>query len=110
VRASPGDPGGLAPRLDVEDGGNAVRMLFSRLGFDQTRAREGVDHLRLYRAMHDEKRKILHQRPRHDEHRHAAETRRTFTAPSPRSRQGPLAAYHGKNFLNDVLCFLGFRR
>jgi phage terminase large subunit len=68
----------IAPRLDVEDGINAVRTLFSRLWVDRTRAREGLDHLRLYRATYDEKRKILSQRPLHDEHSHAADALRTF--------------------------------
>jgi hypothetical protein len=57
---------------------NAVRTLLPRLGSDRARAREGVDPLRLCRAMDDEKRKILHQHPRRDEHRHAAEARRTL--------------------------------
>jgi phage terminase large subunit len=74
-----------------------VRTLFSRFWFDRTRAREGLEHLRLYRAMYDEKRKILSQRPLHDENSHAADALRTF-AMSYRSTS-PRVARRGRKEL-----------
>ncbi len=66
----------IAPRLAVEDGINATRVLFSRLWFDAKACAQGLECLRNYRKQWDDKRKSFHDRPYHDWSSHGADALR----------------------------------
>lgn len=68
---------GRDPRLvvnnPVDEGINAVRVLFSRIWMDADRCKDGIEALRQYRTDFDEKTKAFKDRPRHDWTSHAAD-------------------------------------
>lgn len=66
----------IAPRLGVEDGINATRVLFSRMWFDEKACARGLECLRNYRKQWDEKKKTFHDRPFHDWSSHGADALR----------------------------------
>jgi len=66
----------IAPMLDVEDGINALRTLFSRMFFDAAKCRTLVEALKNYRKKWDDKRKVFENRPYHDWSSHFADAGR----------------------------------
>ena len=56
----------VAPRLDVADGINAVRMMLPKCFFDAKKCEEGLMRLRQYRREWDDKRRAWRERPFHD--------------------------------------------
>nr|DAO60178.1 MAG TPA: large terminase [Caudoviricetes sp.] len=71
--ASLGVRGKVLPRASVEDGISAVRLLLPLCRFDETRCRDGLEALRLYRKAWDERRGVFQLRPLHDWTSHAAD-------------------------------------
>ena len=67
----------VAPRLPVDDGINAVRVMLPRCWFDAERCKGGLDAMRMYRKDYDEKLKVFRDRPLHDWSSHAADAFRT---------------------------------
>lgn len=65
--------GTVVPRLEVEDGVNAVRRILPRCWFDKVRCARGLEALRQYRKEWDEKLKSFKQRPLHDWSSHASD-------------------------------------
>lgn len=63
----------VLPREDVEQGINAVRMLFSRCWFDEAKCREGLDALMNYRREYAEKLGQFKPVPLHDWASHGAD-------------------------------------
>ena len=63
----------IAPKLSIEDGINAVRMLLPRCYFDKKKTATGVEALKQYRQEFDEKRKGYTGRPLHDWASHPAD-------------------------------------
>lgn len=63
----------IAPNLDVQDGIQAVRMMFSRCWFDEEKTKEGIEALRLYQREYDDDKKAFKDKPRHDWTSHAAD-------------------------------------
>lgn len=63
----------IAAMTPVEDGINAVRMIFPRLWIDENRCRAGIEVLKNYRKEWDEKRKAFKDRPLHDWASHGAD-------------------------------------
>jgi phage terminase large subunit len=63
----------IAPRLGVDDGINAARLLLARCWFDQTRTADGVELLKQYRRKWNEERKCFEPTPLHDHTSHAAD-------------------------------------
>ncbi len=63
----------IAPKLGVDDGINAARLLLARCWFDRTRCNDGIEALKLYRREWDEERKVFKPRPLHDFCSHAAD-------------------------------------
>jgi phage terminase large subunit len=63
----------VAPRLGVDDGINAARLLLARCWFDQGRTADGVELLKQYRRAWNEERKCFEPRPLHDHTSHAAD-------------------------------------
>lgn len=63
----------IAPEHRVEDGINGARVILPRCWFDKIRCERGVDCLKLYRSMYDEKLKVFSTHPLHDYTSHAAD-------------------------------------
>ena len=60
----------------VEDGINALRVMFPRIRFDAGATRDGIEALRQYRVDFDEKTKAFKNHPRHDWTSHSADAAR----------------------------------
>lgn len=71
---------GRKPRLvadhKVDDGINALRVMFSRIWWDKDACAAGIEALRQYRADYDEKLKTFKDKPRHDWTSHTADAAR----------------------------------
>lgn len=63
----------VAAMQSVEDGINAVRLLFPRMWFDERKCAQGIEVLKNYRKEWDEKRKSFKERPLHDWASHGAD-------------------------------------
>lgn len=63
----------IAPKLSIDDGIEAVRMLLPRCWFDEVRCNVGLEALRQYKAEYDAKRQVYKPRPEHDWTSHAAD-------------------------------------
>lgn len=83
----------IAPRLDVADGINAVRTLFSRMWFDEKACAQGIECLRNYAKKWDEKRKVFEERPFHNWASHGADAMR-YLAVTYKERTAP----HGDRY------------
>lgn len=68
----------IVPRGQVDDGINAVRMIFNQCWFDEKKCKRGLDALRNYSKDWDEKRKEFRSYPRHDWSSHGADAFRAF--------------------------------
>lgn len=66
------------PKLSIEDGINATRMIFNRCWFDESKCGEGLQCLRHYRYEVDPDTKLFSKRPLHDINSHAADAFRYF--------------------------------
>lgn len=66
----------IVPRLAVADGINAVRRAFPAMWFDKTKAEFLIRSIKRYRREFDDKRNVFYDKPRHDEHSHAADALR----------------------------------
>jgi hypothetical protein len=71
--ASMGLKARIAPKLKVEDGINAARLLLPRCWFDARKCAYGIEALKQYRQEMDEKRKAFTGRPLHDFASHGAD-------------------------------------
>lgn len=63
----------VAPRLSLESGIEAVRMILSRCWFDESRCEQGIKCLENYRKQYNEKYKVYGDKPFHDYTSHAAD-------------------------------------
>ena len=68
----------VCPKLPVEDGIQAARMLIATCWFDAERCRAGIEALRMYRRDWDPKRQEYRSHPRHDFASHYADAFRYF--------------------------------
>jgi phage terminase large subunit len=66
----------VAPRLKVEDGISAVRMVLNRCWFDKEKCARGVEALKQYRTKFDETKKTFSDSPLHDWTSHGADALR----------------------------------
>lgn len=86
----------VLPRHEIDDGINAVRVIFNRMWFDRAGCERGLECLRMYRSEFDEKNQVLKPRPLHNFASHAADAfrcgvmgakepveKKKFKAPSP---------------------------
>ena len=67
-----------AERLEIEDGINAARSLFSQCWFDKEKCHRGINALKNYKKDWDEKNKVFRNNPKHDWASHGADAFRTF--------------------------------
>ena len=56
----------IAPKLPVNEGIDAVRLVFSKCWFDKDKCKEGIEALKSYHKEYDETRKCYNDRPYHD--------------------------------------------
>ncbi|SRR6266404_7441534 len=66
-------PARVLPRASVDDGINAVRVLLPRCNFDKVKCERGLDCLRQYQKIWDDKLKVFANTPRHDWTSHGAD-------------------------------------
>lgn len=71
------------PNLPVHDGIEAVRMFLARCHFDQAECRHGLEALRSYRSLWDEKRQVAVSKPIHDWASHGADAMRYLALGEP---------------------------
>ena len=65
--------GRVIPKMKVDDGINAVRMLLPRCWFDATRCAKGLEALRWYQRMYDERSGDFKSSPLHDWSSHGSD-------------------------------------
>ena len=63
----------IAPEVSIEDGINAVRVMFARCWFDEAKCADGLKGLRAYRKEWDTERATWKSQPRHDWASHPAD-------------------------------------
>lgn len=68
----------VVPKLDVEDGINASRLLLSKTWVDAENCKRGIDSLKNYERKWDNKNKIFQSRPLHNWASHGADGFRTL--------------------------------
>ena len=68
----------IVPRLSVDDGIQAVRLLLSRCWFDDEKCKEGLRMLKNYRKEYDEKRDVYKRSPEHNFASHGSDAFRTL--------------------------------
>lgn len=68
----------IAPKLEIEDGINAARNIFSRCYFDSEKCHRGLNCLKNYKKDWDEKNKVFRSFPKHDWASHGSDAFRTF--------------------------------
>jgi len=89
----------IAPKVKLEDGINAARMLLPRCWFDAKKCHQGIEALKQYRQEYDEKRKGYTGRPLHDWASHPSDAFRYLavslkdSAPALRPIEYPKHAY-----------------
>jgi hypothetical protein len=66
----------IAPKLNLDDGIQAVRSMLDRCWFDEQRCNRGIEALRQYQRDFDEKGRTWRGRPRHDWTSHGADAMR----------------------------------
>lgn len=78
----------VAPRLRVEDGINAVRMVLNRMWFDAEKCARGVEALKQYRTEYDEKKKVFKSTPMHDWTSHPSDAMRYLVTGLKKTEKG----------------------
>jgi hypothetical protein len=68
----------IAPRMDIMDGIQALRLLLPRSWFDKDNCKTGIEALRMYRRIYDDKRQEFQSHPYHDWTSHYADAARYF--------------------------------
>jgi hypothetical protein len=68
----------IAPRLDVQHGIDAARLVLPNCWFDAVRCQDGIEALRAYRRQYDEVKKIFSDTPLHDWSSNGADAFRYF--------------------------------
>lgn len=68
----------VVPRLPLDDGIHAVRQIFNRCWFDETKCKQGLNALGSYHKEYDEKRREYKNSPFHDWSSHGADSFRYF--------------------------------
>lgn len=68
----------IAPKLPIDDGINAARMIFNKCWFDEKKCHEGLLALKNYHKEYDDKRQQYKPQPLHDWSSHAADAFRYF--------------------------------
>ena len=73
-----GLPFQVIPKIAIDDGIHALRLIFNRLWFDKVKCKDGLNALRQYHKEFDDKRGEFKSKPFHDWSSHAADALRGF--------------------------------
>lgn len=94
----------VLPRIPVDDGINAVRLLLPTCRFDATRCAHGLESLRQYRRDYDENRRTFRPTPLHDWTSHDADALRYLaTGLEPEAAVTPdIPRYSGRRRFQQV--------
>ena len=76
----------IVPKLSIEDGINAVRMVLGRCWWDYEKCKDGLDALRQYRWQTNDKGEIKNK-PVHDWTSHSADAFRYFAVGNQQTTQ-----------------------
>jgi hypothetical protein len=68
----------VVPKLDINDGIQAVRNILNRCWFDKVKCEKGLDCLNSYHKEWDEENQIFKSKPEHDWASHGADSFRYF--------------------------------
>lgn len=68
----------LVPELSLQDGIEAARIILPKCWFDEKVVYDGLEHLRAYKREWDERTQTYRNKPKHDQHSHAADAFRYF--------------------------------
>lgn len=68
----------VAPRLPIDDGINSVRSILPRCWFDKENTKQGLNALKFYHKVYDDKNQTYKLRPEHDWSSHGADAFRIF--------------------------------
>jgi len=63
----------LIPQMSLVDGIEAARMILPQCWFHEQATYDGLEHLRAYMREYDERTQAYRNRPKHDQHSHAAD-------------------------------------
>jgi phage terminase large subunit len=63
----------IVPELSLQDGIEAARLTLPKCWFNEKATYEGIEHLRAYMREWDERTQTFRNRPKHDQHSHAAD-------------------------------------
>jgi phage terminase large subunit len=63
----------LVPEMSLQDGIEAARLVINRCWFHEEATYDGVEHLRAYMREWDERTQTYRNKPKHDQHSHAAD-------------------------------------
>ena len=63
----------IIPKMNLQDGIEAARQIIPKCWFNEDRTYDGLEHLRAYSRLWDEKTSSFKDRPNHDSHSHAAD-------------------------------------
>lgn len=96
-----GVKGKVVPRLSVQDGIQAGRLIFPACWFDRTRCADGLESLRQYQREWDEDRRVFKATPRHDFTSHDADAFRMAAVAMRDGDAGPKPKPKPR-FLNDM--------
>lgn len=91
----------VLPREDVEQGINAVRMLFSRCWFDATKCKDGLDSLMNYRREYAEKLGQFKPTPLHDWASHGADAFRYLAMSVESATARPAVKFDTTSFASE---------
>ena len=91
----------VLPREDVEQGINAVRMMFSRCWFDEAKCRDGLDSLMNYRREYAEKLGEFKPVPLHDWASHGADAFRYLAMSVEKATDRPTVKFDTSSFVSE---------
>lgn len=63
----------LVPEMSLQDGIEAARLVIPKCYFDEQKTYDGLEHLRAYMREWDERTQTYRNKPKHDQHSHAAD-------------------------------------
>ena len=64
----------IVPEMSLQDGIEAARLVLNKCWFDESKTYDGLDHLRAYMREWDERTQTYRNKPKHDQHSHAADS------------------------------------
>lgn len=91
----------VLPREDVEQGINAVRMMFSRCVFDEKKCADGLDALMNYRREYAEKLGEFKPTPLHDWASHGADAFRYLAMSVEKATERPTVKFDTSQFVSE---------